>query len=59
MSKPVLVNDPIADTDVIRLTARIGAEIRNVRLAGDLAPVTIEAINTLMDWMESFKKSNS
>lgn len=31
--------------DVAPLTARVGAEIRNVRLSGDLPPTTIAAIN--------------
>ena len=48
MTKPVLVNDPIPDSDVVRLTARIGAEIRNVRLSGELPQSTIAAINALL-----------
>jgi taurine dioxygenase len=48
MTKPSLVNDPIREADVARLTARIGAEIRNVRLSGDLPTAAIEAINALL-----------
>lgn len=48
MTKPVLVNDTIPQSDVVRLTARIGAEIKNVRLSGDLPVSTSQAINRLL-----------
>lgn len=42
------VEPPISTTDVIPLTARIGAEIRNVRLSGDLDEQTVSEINNIL-----------
>ena len=39
---------PIAASDVSRLSARIGAEIRNVKLSGDLPNNVIETIHDLL-----------
>jgi len=39
---------PIAPSDVTRLSARIGAEIRNVKLSGDLPGDVIKGINDLL-----------
>lgn len=48
MSKPELVAQAIPDSDVIPLTARTGAEIRNVKLSGNLPEQTISAINRIL-----------
>ncbi|RWN53720.1 MAG: TauD/TfdA family dioxygenase, partial [Mesorhizobium sp.] len=48
MSNPVLVNQTIPDSDVVPLTSRVGAEIRGVRLGGDLSDAAIAAINQLL-----------
>ncbi|TGT53757.1 TauD/TfdA family dioxygenase, partial [Mesorhizobium sp. M2E.F.Ca.ET.166.01.1.1] len=48
MSNPVLVDQIIPATDVIPLTARVGAEIRGVRLGGNLSDAAIAAINALL-----------
>ncbi|ESZ08512.1 TauD/TfdA family dioxygenase [Mesorhizobium sp. M0923] len=48
MTKPTLVDQIIPDTDVIPLTGRVGAEIKNVRLAGDLPAQTVTAINQIL-----------
>lgn len=48
MSNPVLVEQAIADSDVIPLTVRTGAEIRGVRLSGDLPEETVSAINRIL-----------
>ncbi|RWI01433.1 MAG: TauD/TfdA family dioxygenase [Mesorhizobium sp.] len=48
MSNPVLVNRTILDSDVVPLTSRVGAEIRGVRLGGDLSDAAIAAINQLL-----------
>jgi len=48
MSKPTLVHEAIPDSDVIPLSFRIGAEVQNVRLGGDLSDETVAAINQLL-----------
>lgn len=48
MSNPVLVNQTIPESDVVPLTGRVGAEVRGVRLGGDLSDVAIAAINQLL-----------
>jgi len=48
MTTPNVVNFSIADTDVIRLAGRLGAEIRNVKLSGALPDATVTAINQLL-----------
>lgn len=48
MSNPVLVDQIIPATDVIALTAQVGAEIRGIRLGGNLSDATIAAINQLL-----------
>jgi taurine dioxygenase len=48
MSNPVLVNQNIPESDVVPLTGRVGAEIRGIRLAGDLSAETIGSINQLL-----------
>lgn len=48
MSNPVLVNQIIRASDVVPLTGRVGAEIRGIRLGGDLSDATVAAINQLL-----------
>lgn len=48
MSNPVLVNQIIPKPNVIPLTGRVGAEIRDIRLGGDLSDATVAAINQLL-----------
>ncbi|EHR00844.1 TauD/TfdA dioxygenase family protein [Bradyrhizobium sp. WSM471] len=48
MTKTSLMNDIVASADVLKRGARIGAEIRNVKLAGDLPEPMITAINNLV-----------
>ncbi|WP_027168298.1 TauD/TfdA family dioxygenase [Mesorhizobium sp. WSM3224] len=48
MTKPVLVDASIPETDVAPLTMRVGAEIRNVRLSGDLPHPVVAGINDLL-----------
>lgn len=48
MSEMDLINNVIPRTDVIKCTARIGAEIRNIKLSADLPDQTISAINGLV-----------
>ncbi|MGO7205548.1 TauD/TfdA dioxygenase family protein, partial [Rhizobium ruizarguesonis] len=48
MSNPVLVNQIIPESDVVPLTGRVGAEIRGIRLGGDLSDATVAAINQLL-----------
>ncbi len=48
VSNPVLVNQIIPASDIVPLTGRIGAEIRNIRLGGDLSDATVASINRLL-----------
>jgi alpha-ketoglutarate-dependent sulfate ester dioxygenase len=48
MTQSTLVDAAIPEADIVRLTARVGAEIRNVRLSGDLPDPAIGAINQLL-----------
>ncbi|MER8734583.1 TauD/TfdA family dioxygenase [Mesorhizobium sp. M1227] len=48
MSEMDLIDNVIPRTDVIKCTARIGAEIKNVKLSADLPDRTIAAINGLV-----------
>lgn len=48
MSGTTLIDNVIPRTDVVQRAARIGAEIRNIKLSGDLPDHTIAAINGLM-----------
>ncbi|UWU67784.1 TauD/TfdA family dioxygenase [Bradyrhizobium sp. NC92] len=48
MSETALVDDGIPDNAVVKRAARIGAEIRNIRLSGDLSDQAIAAINRLL-----------
>lgn len=46
MSGTALIDNVLPRTDVVKRAARIGAEIRNIKLAGDLPDQTIAAINS-------------
>jgi taurine dioxygenase len=48
MSETTSIDNIIPHADIIRRAARIGAEIRNVKLSGDLPDRTIAAINKLL-----------
>ncbi|WP_095205149.1 TauD/TfdA dioxygenase family protein [Mesorhizobium carmichaelinearum] len=48
MSEMDLINNFIPRTDVVKCTARIGAEIRNIKLWADLPDQAIAAINGLV-----------
>lgn len=48
MSERTLIDNVIPCTDVVKRAARIGAEINNVKLSGDLPEQTIAAINGLL-----------
>ncbi|WP_439397492.1 TauD/TfdA dioxygenase family protein [Bradyrhizobium sp. PMVTL-01] len=48
MSETAIVKTGLPQIDVVRRTARIGAEIRNVKLSGDLPHQVITAINRLL-----------
>ncbi|MBB4482383.1 alpha-ketoglutarate-dependent taurine dioxygenase [Rhizobium etli] len=48
MSNPVLVNQIIPESDVVPLTGRVGAEIKAIRLGGELSDATVAAINQLL-----------
>lgn len=45
IAPPAIVAPVIPEADIVRLSARLGAEIRNIHLAGDLPTATIDAIN--------------
>lgn len=45
MSKATLVEPVIAPEDIVPLSFRVGAEIRNIKLGGDLSDAAIAAIN--------------
>ncbi|MEZ2146739.1 TauD/TfdA family dioxygenase [Bradyrhizobium sp. DN5] len=48
MTETALIDNVIPRTDVIKRTARIGAEIRNIKLSGDLPDQMISTINGLL-----------
>ncbi|TVZ74967.1 TauD/TfdA dioxygenase family protein [Rhizobium mongolense] len=48
MSEIDLIDNVIPRTDVVKCTARIGAEIRNIKVSADLPDQTIAAINGLV-----------
>lgn len=45
MTEPVQLHSAIPAADIVQIGGRVGAEIRNVRLGGDLPDATVEAIN--------------
>lgn len=48
MSETAEINNVIPHADVIKRAARIGAEVKNIKLSGDLPDQTIAAINSLL-----------
>ncbi len=48
MTQLTLSNSAIPEADVTQLTGRIGAEIKNVQLSGDLTDAVVGAINRLL-----------
>ncbi|MFB9264008.1 TauD/TfdA dioxygenase family protein [Bradyrhizobium erythrophlei] len=48
MSETASIDNVISRTDVVKRAARIGAEIRNIKLSGDLPNQAIAAINSLL-----------
>lgn len=48
MSAPAMIDHVIPSTDVVKRAARIGAEIGNIKLSGDLPDQAIAAINNLL-----------
>lgn len=48
MTKISSVDSIIPQADIAKRAARIGAEIRNIKLSGDLPAETITAINSLL-----------
>lgn len=48
MSRTAVIGDVISGTDVVKRAARIGAEVKNIKLSGDLPDHTIDAINSLL-----------
>jgi len=48
MSETDLIDDVIPRSDVVKRAVRIGAEVKNIKLSGDLPSRTIAAINSLL-----------
>ncbi|WP_426441233.1 TauD/TfdA dioxygenase family protein [Bradyrhizobium genosp. P] len=48
MSEAALIDNIIPRADIVKRAARVGAEIRNITLSGDLPDLTIAAINRLL-----------
>ncbi|WOH69934.1 TauD/TfdA family dioxygenase [Bradyrhizobium sp. BWA-3-5] len=48
MSETALIDNVIPPSDVLKCSARIGAEVRNIKLSGDLPAQTIAAINGVL-----------
>lgn len=48
MSETALIDNVIPRADIVKRAARIGAEIKNIKLSGDLPDQTIAAINALL-----------
>ncbi len=48
MKETASTDGVIPPTDVVKRAARIGVEIRNIKLSGDLQSRTIAAINSLL-----------
>ncbi|MCP3420138.1 TauD/TfdA family dioxygenase [Bradyrhizobium brasilense] len=48
MSETALIDKVIPAADVVKRAARIGAEIKNIKLSGDLSNQTIVAINSVL-----------
>jgi alpha-ketoglutarate-dependent taurine dioxygenase len=48
MSKTTAIDNVIPRADIVKRAARLGAEIRNIKLSGDLSDETIGAINKVL-----------
>jgi taurine dioxygenase len=48
MTQSTVVNFAVPETDIVRLSGRLGAEIKNVKLSGDLPDTTVSTINQLL-----------
>lgn len=48
MTGTVLIEDAIPPADIVKRAAHIGAEIRGIKLSGDLSNQTIAAINSML-----------
>ncbi|WP_407114554.1 TauD/TfdA dioxygenase family protein [Bradyrhizobium sp. LMG 9283] len=48
MTKTTVINNVIPRADIVKRAPRIGAELRNIKLSGDLPDETIAAINGLL-----------
>lgn len=48
MSETAFIDDDIPRADVVKRAARIGAEIKNIKLSGDLPDQTIAAIHSVL-----------
>src|ERR1700726_1898495 len=48
MRNPTAIDNVIPRADIVKRAARIGAEIRNIKLSGDLSDQVIGAINTVL-----------
>ena len=48
MSKTTAIDNVIPRADIVKRAARLGAEIRNIKLSGDLPDETIGAINKVL-----------
>lgn len=48
MSGTAVINDVIPRSDILKRAARIGAEILNIKLSGDLPDQTVSAITRVL-----------
>ncbi|MGY3587631.1 alpha-ketoglutarate-dependent taurine dioxygenase [Bradyrhizobium sp. USDA 4341] len=48
MSNTTVIDNVIPRADIVKRAARLGAEIRNVELSGDLSDEVIRAINQVL-----------
>ena len=48
MTETIAIDNVIPRADIVKRAARLGAEIRNIKLSGDLSDETIGAINKVL-----------
>jgi taurine dioxygenase len=48
MTAATTIDNLIPRADIVKRAARLGAEIRNIKLSGDLSDQTIRAINKVL-----------
>ena len=48
MSSTTTIDNAIPRADIIKRAARLGAEIKNIRLSGDLSDEVVRAINQVL-----------